>query len=303
MIHKLYSAYNLPADHDICHLFEHLVIRRFLRAAEKSGNERAFIGELHGTTSESSVFFDVAFFTRESTTLFEKVIAYVKPFDLSMIHESVAHIEAEMKSSVVIWDEKELRRQLARCQKAFVDHYSSSIKPKKAIKAAANPPLEIDYQPEDFIDITLTIEISDASDQATAAFFCMYPILLDLVRSACFDRAPVYPSSRDEFTAYHDGNSVSQTYTVKKTFDWQNAGKTAQNYLRTFDPAPPHTSRLKDLAEAFTTDPFYNSAPIYFYQKTAVPFTKDDLAKTVTSANLRAILQRAAVTVSTIDKQ
>lgn len=270
---------------------------------EKSGNERAFIGELHGTTSESSVFFDVAFFARESITLFEKVIADVKPFDLSMIRESVAHIEAEMKSSIIIWDEKELRKQLARCQKDFADR--RSIKPKKAIKAiksTKNPPLEIDYQPEDFIDFTLTIEISDASDQATAAFFCMYPILLDLVCSACFDLAPVYPSTRDEFTAYHDGNSVSQTYTVKKSFDWQNAGKAAQNYLRTFDPAP-HASRLNDLAEAFTTDPFYNSAPIYFYQKTAAPFTKDDLAKTVTSANLRAILQRAAVTVSTIDKQ
>ena len=283
-------------------MFEYLVIRRFLRAAEKSGNERAFVGELHGTTSELSVFFDVAFFTRESTTLFEKVIADVKPFDLSMIHESVAHIEAEMKSSVVIWDEKELRRQLARCQKAFVDHYSSSIKPKKAIKSTKNPPLEVDYQPEDFIDFTLTIEISDASDQATAAFFCMYPILLDLVRSACFDRAPVYPSSHSEFTAYHDGNSVSQVYTVKKSFDWQSAGKAAQSYLQAFD-ITPHASRLKDLAEAFTTDPFYNSAPIYFYQKTAAPFTKDDLAKTVTSANLRAILQGASVVVSIIDKQ
>lgn len=302
MIHKLYSAYNLPADHDVCHLFEHLVIRRFLRAAEKSGNERAFVGELHGTTSESSVFFDIAFFTRESISLFEKVIADMRPFDLAMIRESVAHIEAEMKSSVVIWDEKELRKQLARCQKAFVDHYSSSIKPKKAIKSAANPPLEIDYQPDDFIDITLTVEIPDASTQVTAAFFCMYPILLDLVRSACFDNAPVYPSSHDEFIAYHDGNSVSQTYTVKKSFDWQNAGKTAQNYLRTFDPAP-HASRLNNLAEAFTTDPFYNSAPIYFYQKAAAAFTKEDLAKTITATNLQAILQRAAVTVSTIDKQ
>lgn len=267
---------------------------------EKSGNERAFIGELHGTTYESSVFFDIAFFTRESTTLFEKVIADVKPFDLSMIYESIAHIEAEMKSSVVIWDEAELFRQLARCQKDFADR--RSIKPKKAIKSTKNPPLEIDYQPEDFIDITLTIEIPDASTQATAAFFCMYPILLDLVRSACFDLAPVYPSSHSEFTAYHDGNLASQTYTVKKSFNWQNAGKVAQNYLRTFDPAP-HASRLNDLAEAFTTDPFYNSAPIYFYQKIAAPFTKDDLAKTVTSANLRAILQRAAVTVSTMDKQ
>ena len=295
MIHKLYSAYDLPVDHDVCHLFEHLVIRRFLRAVEKSGNEHAFIGELHGTTSESSVFFDIAFFTRESITLFEKVIADVKPFDLSMIHESVVHIEAEMKASVTIWDEAELFRQLARCQKDFADR--RSIKPKKAIKSTKNPPLEVDYQPEDFIDVTLTIEISDASDQATAAFFCMYPILLDLVRSACFDRAPVYPSSHSEFTAYHDGNSVNQTYTVKKSFDWQNAGKTAQSYLRTFDPAP-HASRLKDLAEAFTTDPFYNSAPIYFYQKTATPFTKEDLAKSITVANLQVILQQVVVNVS-----
>ena len=300
MIHKLYSAYDLPVDHDVCHLFEHLVIRRFLRAVEKSGNERAFIGELHGTTSESSVFFDIAFFTRESITLFEKVIADVKPFDLSMIHESVVHIEVEMKASVAIWDEAELFRQLARCQKDFADR--RSIKPKKAIKSTKNPPLEIDYQPEDFIDITLTVEIPDASEQATAAFFCMYPILLDLVRSACFDRTPVYPSSHSEFTAYHDGNSVSQNYTVKKSFDWQNVGKTAQNYLQAFD-ITPHASRLKDLAEAFTTDPFYNSAPIYFYQKTTTPFTKDDLVNSITDTNLQTILRQVAVTVSAMDKQ
>lgn len=295
MIHKLYSAYDLPADHDVCHLFEHLVIRRFLRAAEKSGNERAFIGELHGTTSESSVFFDVAFFTHESITLFEKVIADVKPFDLSMIHESVAHIEAEMKSSVVIWDEAELRKQLARCQKAFASRRSA--RPDKITEPVKSPPLEVDDQPDNFIDITLTIEAPDASEQATAAFFCMYPILLDLVRSACFDRAPVYPSSHSEFTAYHDGNSVSQTYTVKKSFDWQNAGKAAQNYLRAFDPTP-HADHLNNLAKAFKTDPLYNPAPIYFYQKTAAPLTKHELAKAITAANLRTILRAITVTIS-----
>ena len=295
MIHKLYSAYNLPADHDVCHLFEHLVIRRFLRMVEKSGGERAFVGELHGTTSESSVFFDVAFFTRESITLFEKVIADVKPFDLSMINESVAHIEAEMRSNVVIWDEKELRKQLARCQKAFASRRSA--RPDKITEPVKSPPLEVDDQPDNFIDIMLTVEIPDASEQATAAFFCMYPILLDLARSACFDRAPVYPSSHSEFTAYHDGNSVSQAYTVKKSFDWQNAGKVAQSYLQAFD-ITPHASRLKDLAEAFTTDPFYNSAPIYFYQKTAAPLTKHELAKAITAANLRTILRAITVTIS-----
>ena len=295
MIHKLYSAYDLPADHDVCHLFEHLVIRRFLRAAEKSGNERAFIGELHGTTSESSVFFDIAFFTRESITLFEKVIADIRPFDSSTIHESIAHIEAEMRSNVVIWDEKELRKQLARCQKAFASRRST--RPDKITEPVKSPPLEVDYQPDNFINITLTIEVPDASEQATAAFFCMYPILLDLVRSACFDRVSAYPSSHSEFTAYHDGNSVGQTYTVRKAFDWQSAGKAAQNYLRAFDPTP-HADHLNNLAEAFTTDPFYNSAPIYFYQKTAAPLTKHELAKAITAANLRTILRAVTVTIS-----
>lgn len=53
MIHKLYSAYDLPADHDTCHLFEHLIIRRFLKETEKVGGNRAFTGELDGTTSEN----------------------------------------------------------------------------------------------------------------------------------------------------------------------------------------------------------------------------------------------------------
>ena len=48
MIHKLYSAYDLPADHDTCHLFEHLIIRRFLKETEKVGGNRAFVGELDG---------------------------------------------------------------------------------------------------------------------------------------------------------------------------------------------------------------------------------------------------------------
>ena len=209
-----------------------------------------------------------------------------------MIHESIAHIEAEMKSNVIIWDEKELFKQLVRCQKAFANHHS--IKPEKITEPVKNPPLEIDYQPDDFMDITLTIEIPDSSKQATAAFFCMYPILLDLVRSACLDQVSAYPSSDSEFTAYCDGNTASQTYTVKKPFDWQNVGKVAQSYLQAFDLAP-HASSLNDLAEAFITDPLYNSVPIYFYQQTATPFTKYDLAKTITTTNLKSILQRVVV--------
>ena len=125
----------------------------------------------------------------------------------------------------------------------------------------------------------------------------MYPLLLDLVRSACFDQAPVYPSSHGEFTAYQDGNATSQTYTIKKSFNWKAIGGAAQDYLRSFDAAP-HANSLAHLAGAFISDPHYTAAPVYFYQKTMTPYTKNDLANAITTANLQTILNQAEVTIT-----
>ena len=217
MTHSLHSAYNLPADHDVCHLFEHLIIRRFLQSLKKSGGERAFIGSLDGTTAGSSVFFASAFFDYKYDSLFAKIIADLTPFDGAMIHESIAHIEAEMKSSITIWNEPELRKQLAACQKAFANHRFTKLK--------------------------------------------------------------------------------RNTEPIKKSFSWKTIDKAAQSYLRSFNAAP-HASNLTHLAEAFISDPYYTAAPVYFYQKTMTPYTKDDLANAITVANLQAILTQAEVTIT-----
>ena len=242
MIHNLHSAYSLPVDHDTCHLFEHLIIRRFLKKTEKAGGNRAFAGELDGTTSKSSVFFTSALFTSESNTLFEEIINDITPFEVSLIQQSISHIEAEMQSKI-------------------------------------------------------DIEIADASDELTAAFFCTYPILLDLVRDICFDKISSYPSSPGQFIAYYDGNYTSQTYTVKNTDLAQlSSSETIQTYLQSFNISS-YATDLRNLAEAFTSDPFYISVPIYFYQQTATPLSRNDLAKTINVANMSAILKQVKATI------
>ena len=296
MIHKLYSAYDLPADHDTCHLFEHLIIRRFLKETEKVGGNRAFTGELDGTTSESSVFFTSALFTSESNTLFEKIINDIAPFEVSLIQQSISHIEAEMQSNIDIADMTLLQEQLALCQKYFIDSQKttppSNSRPKSKIS-----PLKISHSPKDFTDVKIDIEIADASDELTAAFFCTYPILLDIVRDICFDKISSYPSSPGKFIAYYDGNYTSQTYTVKNTdLARLSSGETIQTYLQSFDISS-HATDLKNLAEAFTSDPFYISAPIYFYQQTTTPLSRNDLAKTINVANMNAILKQVKATI------
>ena len=291
MIHKLYSAYDLPADHDTCHLFKHLIIRRFLKETEKAGGNRAFTGELDGTTSESSVFFTSALFTSESNTLFEKTINDITPFEASLIQQSISHIEAEMQSNIDIADMTLLQEQLALCQKYFID--SQKTTPSNSHPKSKIFPLKISHSPKDFTDV----KIADASDELTAAFFCTYPILLDLVRDICFDKISSYPSSPGKFIAYYDGNYTSQTYTVKNTdLARLSSSETIQTYLQNFNISS-HATDLKNLAEAFTSDPFYISAPIYFYQQTTTPLARNDLAKTINVANMNAILKQVKATI------
>ena len=291
MIHKLYSAYDLPADHDTCHLFEHLIIRRFLKGTEKVGGNRAFTGELDGTTSESSVFFTSALFTSESNTLFEKIINDIAPFEMPLIQQSISHIEAEMQSNIDIADMTLLQEQLALCQKYFID--SQKTTPSNSHPKSKIFPLKISHSPKDFTDV----KIADASDELTAAFFCTYPILLELVRGICFDKISSYPSSPGKFIAYYDGNYTSQTYTVKNTdLARLSSSETIQTYLQNFDISS-HATDLRNLAEAFTSDPFYISVPIYFYQQTATPLSRNDLAKTINVANMNTILKQVKATI------
>lgn len=291
MIHKLYSAYDLPADHDTCHLFKHLIIRRFLKETEKAGGNRAFTGELDGTTSESSVFFTSALFTSESNTLFEKIINDIAPFEMPLIQQSISHIEAEMQSNIDIADMTLLQEQLALCQKYFID--SQKTTPSNSHPKSKIFPLKISHSPKDFTDV----KIADASDELTAAFFCTYPILLELVRGICFDKISSYPSSPGKFIAYYDGNYTSQTYTVKNTdLARLSSSETIQTYLQNFDISS-HATDLRNLAEAFTSDPFYISVPIYFYQQTATPLSRNDLAKTINVANMNTILKQVKATI------
>ena len=291
MIHNLHSAYSLPANHDTCHLFEHLIIRQFLKESEKIGGNRAFVGKLDGTTSESSVFFTSALFTSESNTLFEKTINDITPFEASLIQQSISHIEAEMQSNIDIADMTLLQEQLALCQKYFID--SQKTTPSNSHPKSKIFPLKISHSPKDFTDV----KIADASDELTAAFFCTYPILLELVRGICFDKISSYPSSPGKFIAYYDGNYTSQTYTVKNTdLARLSSSETIQTYLQNFDISS-HATDLRNLAEAFTSDPFYISVPIYFYQQTATPLSRNDLAKTINVANMNTILKQVKATI------
>lgn len=292
MIHKLYAAYDLPFSHDVCHLFEHLANRRFALELAKRGESRAFIGFIDATTSGSSVFFDTRFHDANIARLFESVLSDRQPFDEQMVNQAIKHIETEMKSIAHVQKMTALTNQLSACQAAFcgVDSQAKTSSPAKS-------PLKFQSGPKSFIDVAITTEILDASDEMTAAFFCLANVLADLIYEANFDLLPMCPTSPSQFTAYQDGSAITQIYSVHSSKNWQNIADTAENYLRSFDISK-HAGSLASIAELFRTHPSYTAAPLYFYRKTEIPADCESLASSITPDRLQKILRQAKISVN-----
>jgi hypothetical protein cdivTM_09431 len=156
-------------------------------------------------------------------------------------------------------------------------------------------PLSITESPHVFDNITLSIEVPDASDDATRAFFCFYPALLDIAPGGLQDLA-IYPAKSGTFTAYYDGNAVAQQFTVKKNVS-SSLTALVEDTLRTF-PVHQHHHAIAHMANVFATNPTYFSIPLHFYETTNTRATREILAQSITPAHLHTILSTATVTVS-----
>ena len=287
---KLYAFYDLPFSHDVCHLFEHIVIRQFLLSLRAAGRSRAFIGNVDGNTVESTIFFHAELCTDEDIALFEQSL-YTEQFSINqrIVAESLAHVEAELVAIVNVQNDALLMDQLAACQRIVGGATGAHV--------SADDPFIIAERPELFDTAALTIETSDASDEATRSFFCFYPALLDIARDSAFDAAAAYPQQNGVFTAYQDGNVVLQQFTVKKPFDCRAAEKRIAHH---FHEARVTNEMLEPLVRIFKTHPAYTATPMYFYEKTLTRTTRDELAQSITPQAFHGIAKSAYISIQPV---
>lgn len=287
---KLYAFYDLPFSHDVCHLFEHIVIRRFLLSLRAAGRSRAFIGNVDGNTVESTIFFHAELYSAEDIALFERSLyAEQSSINQHIVAESLAHIEAELMTVVNVQSDALLMSQLAACQRIVGGATGAHV--------SADDPLIIAESPKLFDTAVLAIETSDASDEATRSFFCFYPALLDIARDSAFDAVAAYPQQNGVFTAYQDGNVVLQQFTVKKPFDFRAAEKRIAHH---FHEARVTNEMLELLVRVFKTHPAYAAVPMYFYEKTLTRTTRDELAQSITPQAFHGIAKSAYISIQPV---
>lgn len=291
MIRKLYSFYDLPFDHDTCHLFEHLVLRTFLLAARKAGSHRAFIGTTNGQTIGSSVFFAIEVHDESTKRLFEHTLTTPRAFPKDMVEQSIRHIEAETSSIMRATDMAQLHSSLLALHRYINGSNADTIH--------GSPQLSITHIPDLFQRVVVSAETTDTSDHMTKIFYVLYPVVMDIIRDIYFDTSSAYPADAPSFTAYLDGTVAAQEYIIRKTPDKQAASAKINRALHDFDTAS-HAPHIARLAGSLRTDTTYTFLPIYCYEKTEVQTSTAELASLVTPQHLLTLVNALRISIKSV---
>lgn len=292
MITKLYASYDLPFDHDVCHLFEHIVLQEFLGKLRIHGYDRPSFGWTHGQTVDSTIFFELGVYRLETVKIFEECLAASTEFSDAAIARSVAHIEAEMRSEITIKDKKLLLRQLQELALRFgqPDGGGATLLSESSLKVVEKPSL--------FREIVIMIALQKVSLETRKAFMCLYPVLLDIVQDAAIGIEAAYPVGISvlETDDRMDGIGIAQKYSVKKSVDLAALEDATRTYVRNYDAAK-YMKYIGEYQKSFANDSQYNFAPIRFYYETGIKTTREELAQLITPERLQEIFDKTLVRV------
>lgn len=287
MITKLYSFYDTPFDHDVCHLFEHIVMRQFLDVLENNGYNRAFFGWLDGRTIDSTIFFDLGAYSDDIAHLFDTYLESLHAFDMSVVRQSLAHIEAEMECIIEVTDEDLMHNQFE-----WLSDILRGLDIPTDVPTVS--PLKTTYEPGNFQEVAILVNVFSVPDKTRKAFLCLYPAVLDIVRSAGIDNEAAYPTGKSALAINDDGIGIGWRFTIKKNVNIKKLEDNTNQYLRNFN-LKDSMKHIDEYRLSFAHDSWHNAAPIRFYEQTGIRVTRKEIAELSTDVRMMEIMNNMTV--------
>lgn len=294
MTTSLHSFYDLPASHNVCHLYEHIVIGQFSDMLKSSGLHRAFFGRLNGQTIDSTVFFDVGAFSAGGAVLFSEYLARSKDFSSLDIKRAIAHIEAETRTDIKITNMSGLKEQLVA-----IDGVIIGGKDVAAAQGVTHTEFMSECDnPDSFCEVVFLLNVFDLSPEDKKAFLCLRLPLLDIVRDiATVDRA-AYPAGVSPIAVHESQNGLGMGYrfVARKTVNVATLEQEVKSGLSDF-VAAEYKDQLADYRRSFAQDDWANTQPLHIYYDTNMQVTVAECADLATPECLGEILNKVVVQV------
>lgn len=291
MITKLYSFYETPFSHDVCHIFEHIVLRSFLYELKKNNYNRTFFGWLRGQTIDSTLFFDFGAYSEEVAQLFDNHLSTLGDFDTDLISQSIAHVEAEMECEIEIIDKPLLMTQF--------EQLSDIVKNKSTKSVSSKDPLKVKYLPGNFQEIAIVVNVFTQSESTKKAFLVLYPAVIDFIRDVALDQEAVYPTGKSALAINDDGIGIAWRFNAKKSVNIEELESATLECLQNFK-ATSNVKNMKNYQAYFSSNPLTNTALIEFYEQTNLKATLEELSELIAVQPLKEIMDNMTVRISLI---
>jgi hypothetical protein len=172
-------------DHDVCHLFEHLVIRSFRDTLKEKGYHPGLIGGLDATTHNDSITFLITATDRQVITLFQDHLDHLPVFSKKLIEHEIGRLGSEDSERYSISDFSSLLNDFE-----VLRQRAARGKAKKMSTTA--PALGYSASEAQFLTTTLIFSVETSDPRLQLLFALMSPFILDIVYDPLVQQYPIY---------------------------------------------------------------------------------------------------------------
>jgi hypothetical protein len=288
MICSKYVIKETGIDHDVCHLFEHLVLHSFLIKLKINGYHRGLFGWLNGLSSDSDVEFDLAVYRKQVKDIFEDHIANLPNFSKKLVDDSIKHIEAEMRVEVIVEHQDLLNKQLLHLQ---------SLLAGKIKDAPIGKSISVIPSRRNFTSLAVFIKGTKLTDNEIRLFYYSYPFIIDVLADEAVEHNSLYSTGVTcfEVSECRDSGFIWRL-SANKNVDANQINGLMSNALNKFNPHD-YSHQINDYFLKYKRNSRYKSVPAGLLMETGMETTNPEIVEIATAKSIEDLLEKLEIHV------
>ena len=301
------GIYHIPIhgiDHDVAHLYEHLIIVTFKQSLKDLGFSKYLFGWVGGETFRDVLFIEYGIYNAEVEKAFKQFMSKPQRINYEYLDNELLRIQAEEKMLINSIDKDTLVEQLRRLDsEKFLDHDEDidTIFTTHSTEPVPSKTISMRKSKSKYKDITIMLGARNLTAKEKLAFLRLTPMLHDTINDCLYALGSYQNESSWAIDKpARNGMFIATIYTIRRnSYTNKQIVKSLHDSLEALrSDVQNHPNELRHYIDGFLSTPNWNDFPIDYFRYAGIITSKKNVAESLTPATIDALISKIEVEVT-----
>lgn len=301
---RLYHLNVHDFDHEVAHLYEHLLIESFTKQLRDNKLPVFLSGWVSGQTFNEIMFIEAGFYNQSAAEFFDNYMTRGGRIDWSLVDTMLNCIQSEARAKAVSIDNELLQSQLKTLDAAAfalidTDTADPCYYPIDRHSKSSASVITLKPSKKNFRDITILFGATELTTDEKLAFLRMTPFIRHFIDTMMVTVGAHKQEWGHTVDRPQDGLMDLDIYTIHRSR--VSAGEIekllAEHLYELISEVTAYPEALQQYADIFVNESRWEDFPIQYFKWSGIVASRTSIAAALTQENVASVLEKLQFSV------